>query len=55
MEEMKRCDLLLIMGTSLSTQPVSNYVKLFEDKDIVRWEEGLRVDCNESDKCAYSK
>ena len=30
-------------------------MKLFEDKEIVRWDDGLRVDCNESDECSYSK
>ena len=34
-KEVDSCDLLLIMGTSLSTYPVSSWIQLFTEKDIV--------------------
>ena len=34
-EEAKTCDLLLVLGTSLSTYPVSECIQLFNDCDLV--------------------
>ena len=36
-QEAKAADLLLILGTSLSTYPVSNCLSFFQDCDIVGW------------------
>lgn len=50
----KECDLLLVMGTSLSTYPVSQYIECFKDCDIVVPIMMWWLDCDESDKCGDS-
>lgn len=50
----KECDLLLIMGTSLSTYPISQYIDCFKNCDIVTYKIEYSLDCDESDKCCDS-